>query len=156
MENKMKILVFILLIMCAPFTVAAGTWCEWDGTKGINCERAIEPSVVIGDHRVTVSAENLNPRGWFELITIKPDVGSGQTRGAEVWELVDNQINKTWTVRDLTTNEIDNHAASAMEVGQYYLWKALLAKGVITQAEAVSALPQEVIDAYLARQRLEQ
>jgi hypothetical protein len=41
-----------------------------------------------------------------------------------------------------------------MPIGQYYLWRALIAKGVITQQEAAMYLPAELIEAYLARKRI--
>ena len=104
---------------------------------------------------MTVSAENLNPRGWYELTVTEPTVGEDQVKDAVVWGFETNQISKTWTVRDMTTTEIDARDADAMPLSEYYLWKTLIATGVITQQQAVNNLPAELIDAYQARDRLE-
>jgi len=141
--------------MFVPSILFAGTWCQWDGSEGINCKSTSKTSIVIDDHRVTVSAENLNPRGWFERTITQPTIGEDQVRDAEVWSKVDNEIYLTWTVRDMTATEIDQRIASPMSITDYYLWKVLLVTGTITQQQAADRLPQELIDAYQARDRLE-
>ena len=151
----MKKFVLCLMIMFVPSLLFAGTWSQWDGSAGINCRSTSKTSIVIDDHRVTVSAENLNPRGWYELTTTQPTIGADQVRDAEVWDLVGNEMSLTWTVRDMTATEIDQRIASPMRITDYYIWKVLIATGTITQAQAANRLPQELIDAYQARDRLE-
>jgi len=147
-------------ILCLLFTfisssLFAGTWCQWDGSQGTNCQSTTRTYITINNVRVTVSAENLNPRGWYELTVTEPTVGEDQVKDAVVWGFETNQISKTWTVRDMTTTEIDARDADAMPLSEYYLWKTLIATGVITQQQAVNNLPAELIDAYQARDRLE-
>ena len=143
------------MILFIPSLLFAGTWCQWDGSQGINCQSTNRTFIKINDVRVTVSAENLNPRGWYELIVTQPVVGADQVIDETVWEFAANQISKTWTVRDMTTAEIDARDAEAMPLSEYYLWKVLLTTGVITQQQAVNNLPAELINAYQARDRLE-
>lgn len=153
----MKKFVFCLVIMFVPSILFAGTWCQWDESAGINCKSTTKTSIVIDDHRVTVSAENLNPRGWFERTITQPTIGPDQIRDAEVWDKVDNQISLTWSVRDLTATELDNRAASPMSVNDYYVWKAFMQAGIFTQAQLVAyfqANQPEMIEAYQARDRL--
>jgi len=107
---------------------------------------------------VTVSAANLNPRGWYELTVTEPTVGEDQVRDEVVWGFETNQISKTWTVRDMTTEEIDIRDANVMPLIDYIQFNIMVGKGVVTQAELVTYLTAkypELIDAYLARDRLE-
>jgi len=150
----MKKIVLFFVFMFLPSVVFSGTWCQWSGSEGINCKSTSRAYITLNDHNVSVSAENLNPRGWYELITTQPTIGADQVRDAEVWGFVANQITKTWTVRDMTATEIDEEIANPMSITDYYLWKALLVTGTITQAQAVASLPSEMIDAYQARKRL--
>ncbi len=151
----MKKFILCLVFMVIPSLVFAGTWCQWSGTEGENCKSTTQTSIVINDVRVTISAENLNPRGWYELTITQPTIGENQTRDAEVWGFAENEISKTWTVRDLTAEEIDGRMASPMPLNAYYLWKALHATGTITIQQIQANLPQELVDAYQARDRLE-
>jgi len=151
----MKKFVLCLIILLVPSLVFAGTWCQWDGSAGINCKSSSNTYIILDDHRVTVSAENLNPRGWYERIVTQPTIGANQVRDAEVWGFADNQISLTWSVRDLTAAEIQARTAGAMSLSQYYIWKTLLTTGVITQQQAADHLPQELIDAYQARDAIE-
>ena len=147
-------------ILCLLFTfisspLFAATWCQWDGSAGTDCQSTTRTFIKINGVRVSVSAENLNPRGWYELTVTEPSVGEDQVVDEVVWGFETNQISKTWTVRDMTTTEIDARDADAMPLSEYYLWKTLIATGVITQQQAVNNLPAELIDAYQARDRLE-
>ena len=151
----MKKFILCLMILLVPTILFAGTWCQWDGSQGTNCQSTTRTYITINNVRVTVSAENLNPRGWYELTVTEPTVGEDQVKDAVVWGFETNQISKTWTVRDMTTTEIDARDADAMPLSEYYLWKTLIATGVITQQQAVNNLPAELIDAYQARDRLE-
>jgi hypothetical protein len=55
----------------------------------------------------------------------------------------------------MTTEEIDERDSGVMPLSEYYLWKTLIVTGVITQQQAVDNLPDELIKAYQARNRLE-
>ena len=150
---------FILALCLCLLTVAplsAETWCQWSGTEGVNCrsDNAGWIRTPTGLY-VAVDEENFNRHGYYRLESTDPIIGENQARDSIVWGFSDNVISRTWTVRDLTTEELDQREAGAMPLSEYYLWKALLLKGVITQQEAANALPQELINAYLARDRLE-
>ena len=113
---------------------------------------------MINGVRVSVSAENLNPRGWYELTVTKPSIGEDQVRDAVVWGFETNQISKTWTARDMTAEEIDIRDAAVMPLIDYLQFNLMVAKGVATPAEIVAYLTAkypEVLAAYLARDRLE-
>ena len=153
MIMRLTIAVFVLLF---AVQANAATWCKWDGSQGINCTSTNRTSAVLDGHRVTVSAENLNPRGWYELVVTEPTIGADQVRGQTIWALVGNQITKTWEVQDMTTEDIDQRIARPMSLSDYYQWKVLLETGVITVQQARNHIPQELIDAYQARKRLEQ
>jgi hypothetical protein len=135
----------------------AGTWCMWNGTQGVHCQLDTKGYVRLpGGHPVSAvpAPGNLNQHGFYALQITYPALGENQTYDAEVWGLTDNVMTKTWTVRDLTGAEIDERSLGVMPIGQYYLWRALIAKGVITQQEAAMYLPAELIEAYLARKRI--
>ena len=110
--------------------------------------------------KISTDAECLANNGFYILETTEPVLGENQVRDAEVWEFVSHpvqgdKITRTWTVRDMTATEIDVRQAGPMPISEYYLWKALIVTGVITQQQAAANLPQELIDAYLARDRIE-
>jgi len=151
----MKKLVLCLIFMLVPSFAFAGTWCQWSGTKGENCTSTSRTFIVINDVRVTISAENLNPRGWYERTVTQPTIGADEVKDTEVWGFADDEISLTWTVRDMTAEEIDERDSGIMSVSDYYLWKTLLATGVITLQQAQNNLPAELIQAYQARNRLE-
>ena len=150
-------------ILCLLFTfisssLFAGTWCQWDGSQGTNCQSTTRTYITINNVRVTVSAENLNPRGWYELTVTEPTVGEDQVKDAVVWGFETNQISKTWTVRDMTAAEIDIRDANVMPLIDYLQFNLMVEKGVATPAEIVAYLTAkypEVLAAYQARDRLE-
>ena len=149
--NKIVLILAILLVTSFAY---ADRWCEWSGTVGENC--------VNDRHGVLMSAEGIPTRteaiinswGVYRVTETQPVIGENQRRDAEVWGFADNEITLTWTVREMTATEIDNRIASPMSVTNYYIWKALLVTGVLTQQQAVNNLPPEMIDAYQARERL--
>ena len=152
-----KIVMVILALLVASFSTsyAADRYCEWSGTEGINC---VSPNS-IGHYRIpgrvkTANPVRLNEYGYYIMTTTQPVIGENQRRDAEVWGFADNEITLTWTVREMTATEIDNRIASPMSVTNYYIWKALLVTGVLTQQQAVNNLPPEMIDTYQARARL--
>jgi hypothetical protein len=135
----------------------AGTWCFWDAANNLatDCQSDSAGYIVIDGFKVR-SPDLANDRGWYLTETVRPTLTSTQTLDALVYSLEGTTITRTWTVRDLTAEEIALSEADAMPLGEYYLWKVLIARGIITQAQAAAVLPQELIDAYLARQALEQ
>lgn len=151
----MKRLILVLFLSFITTPLIAGTWCMWSGTEGINCQNDSRGYVRMPDgHPIGASEANLNYHGFYERITTQPTIGADQVRDVEVWGFADNEISLTWSVRDMTVTEIDNRIASPMSVTNYYLWKALLVTGVLTNDQAVANLPAEMIDAYQARKRL--
>ena len=154
----MRKFILCLLFIFIPSLLFAGTWCQWDGSAGTNCQSITRTYITINNVRVTVSAANLNPRGWYELTVTEPSVGEDQVKDAVVWDFVTNQISKTWTVRDMTAVEIDTRDAAVMPLIDYLQFNLMVAKGVATPAEIVAYLTTkypEVLAAYLARDRLE-
>jgi hypothetical protein len=135
----------------------AGTWCFWDAANSVatDCQSDSAGYILIDGFKVR-SPDIANDRGWYLTETTRPSLTSTQTLDTLVYSLDGTTITRTWTVRDLTAEEIALSEADAMPLGEYYLWKVLIARGVITQAQAAAVLPQELIDAYLARQALEQ
>ena len=154
MKRVFTVSLFVLSVLLWATGGFAATWCQWDGTKGINCKSTSKSYVMISGVPVTVSAENLNPRGWYERTITQPTIGTNQTTDAEIWSFANDEIGLTWSVRDMTQTEIDEEIANPMSITNYYVWKALLVTGVITQQQAVDNLPSELIDAYQARKRL--
>ena len=132
----------------------ADQWCEWSGTEGINCVGDRNGVLKSPDGVPTRTEVTINGWGLFRVTSTQPVIGTDQVRDAEVWDKVDNQISLTWTVRNMTATEVDNQIASPMSVTNYYIWKALLVTGVLTNQQAVDNLPSEMIDAYQARKRL--
>jgi hypothetical protein len=151
-----RVILFAFLAALAG-VVNAGQWCQWDAANSVatDCQSDNAGYIVIEGFKVR-SPDLANERGWYLTETTRPALTSTQTLDQVAYSLDANTITRTWTVRNLTAEEIDVEQSAAMPIGEYYLWKALIAKGVITQQEAVQALPQELIDAYLARQALEQ
>ena len=160
-DNVKKIILCLLLIafIFIPSLLFAGTWCQWDGSAGTNCQSTNRTFITINNVRVTVSAENLNPRGWYELTVTQPVVGADQVVDETVWEFASNQISKTWTVRDLTAQEILERDAEAMSLMDYLQWKAIVQFTSATSEQITTFLTAnhpEIVDAYLARKALEE
>lgn len=156
--NMKKIILFITGLLFISSISFAGTWCQWSGSEGENCKTTDLRYIKIGpkgDHPVTIAPQNLNPMGWYELTITEPDIGADEIKDAEVWSFVDNAISLTWTVRDMTQAEIDTRDAEAMDPTMFYLLRGLIANGTFTLEQASSWFPQESIDAYQARSRLE-
>jgi hypothetical protein len=133
---------------------SAGTWCQWDGSKGINCQSDSKGYIYIDGFKVS-TPERANNAGYYKVAVVEPVINFNQIVDQETWAFTGNTIIHEWTVRDRTAEEIDLLISKAMPKSEYYIWKALLVKGVVTQQEAATALPQELIDAYMARDRLE-
>jgi hypothetical protein len=158
MKKILLVLLFSLLFTVSTFaekSAFAETWCQWSGTEGYNCKSVIRGYVIISGVKVAADADNLLSRGFYPLITTEPTLGENQVKDSLVWGFANDEITLTWTVRDLTTTEIDQNTAAIMSRDIYAIWRVLFWKGVITQQEAATILPQEMIDAYQARDRLE-
>ena len=149
-----RIILCIVALFIMPALSQADSWCQWDGEQGINCQSDSRGYIRVDGFKVSTPSI-ANAGGYYRVDNIDPVVGENQVRDEIAWSFSDNVITRTWTVRDLTAEEIDQRVASPMPLNTYYIWKALIAKGVITQQEAAQRLPQELIDAYLARDRLE-
>ena len=151
----MKSLIVIALIVLFASFANADRWCEWSGTEGENCRNDRNGVLMSPTNFPTSTVSKINSWGVYHLTTTQPTIGADQVRDAEVWSKVDNEIYLTWTVRDMTATEIDQRIANPMSITDYYLWKVLLVTGTITQQHAADRLPQGLIDAYQARDRLE-
>ncbi len=150
----MKIVIAFLILIFFSIPAFAGQWCEWSGTAGINAQSDNRGYIMI-DGFPTRTPSIANSKGWYKVVVTQPTIGVDQTRDTEVWGFAGNLISRTWTVRDLTTEELDQRIANAMSLSDYYLWRTLIVTGVITQQQAANNLPAELIDAYQARDRLE-
>lgn len=152
----MKILLSILFVILFAGQSVAGQWCQWDGSKGVNCQSDHRGYIVINGYNVKTPAI-ANAEGFYKVIETYPIITSDQVITTEQWSApVGNHINKTWEFRDKTAIEIDQEIAQPMSVNDYYQWKAMIFKGLITEQEAASLLPPELVNAYLARERLMQ
>lgn len=133
----------------------AATYCEWNGSTTSNCQSDNKGYVRRADGLPIGGGEaNYNANGLFELVTTEPTLEANQVKDSEVLGLADNKITRTWTVRDLTTEEIDNRIASPLSVNDYYQWKAIQLAGGWTNQQMQNALPPDLVEAYLARKRL--
>jgi hypothetical protein len=148
-----KFIILLALLIASP--AFGATWCKWSGTEATDCKSDSRKYISV-DTGLPIGPESYAAYGYYELQTITPVIGADQIRDEIQWSFDGTIITRTWTVRDMTTEELDAREAKAMRIGEYYLWKALIAKDVITQQEAAQALPQELIDAYLARKRIEE
>jgi hypothetical protein len=154
----MKKFILCLMFTLIPSLLFAGTWCQWSGTEGENCKSTSRTFITINGGRVTVYAENLNPLGWYESTITQPTIGEDQVKDEVVWDFADNEISKTWTVRDMTNTEIDTRDAEPMSVSDYLQWKAIIQFTSATQEQIVTYLQAnapELVAAYQARDRLE-
>ena len=150
----MRKIIVIIAILLIGSSVYAGRWCEWSGTEGINCVNDRNGVLQSPTNFPTRTESIINSWGVFRVTTTQPAIGVDQVRDAEIWDKVDNQISLTWSMRDMTVAEIDIREAGPMPLSEYFLWKTMIVVGVITQQQAVNNLPQELIDAYLARDRI--
>jgi len=150
----MKTFITFLILTFFSVPAFADTWCEWDGTTGINPQSDNRGYILI-EGRPTRTPSIANAAGWYKVVVTQPTIGVDQIKYDEVWGFAANEISKTWTVRDLTAEELDQREAGAMPLSEYYLWWTLIETGLITQQQAANHLPQELIDAYQARDRLE-
>jgi len=152
----MKKLILTIIIVFFTTSSFAGTWCYWDAalSKGASCQSDSKGFILIDNFPVKTQSI-AHSQGWYELTINSPTVGVNQVTNAEVWILFNNQITKTWTVRNLTTTELDERTAQAMDENLYWLIKGLLLKGTFTLSEAQNFFPASVIAAYQARARLE-
>ena len=147
----MKKLIIIILLFSAP--AFASQWCQWDGSAGVECQSDSRGYILInGFPTKTESIANTN--GYYKVVVTEPEVGADQVKDAVVWSRYENKIGYTWTVRDKTSEELDTETAEPMPLSEYYLWKVLLLKNVVTAQELVNNLPAELKNAYLARDRL--
>lgn len=152
----------ILIVLMFSVSAHAGTWCQWsgselDGWSGTNCKSTSRTFILLNGVRVSVSAENLNPRGWYGLTETHPALGENEIEDETIWGFADNEISRTWTVRDMTQEEIDTR--DAMALSDYYQWRIILEVVGVTpqqlQANMSAESYQELIKAYQARERLE-
>jgi len=153
----MKTFFITLIVLCFAAVSFADQWCQWSvpETKGVDCQSDSRGYIRIEGFKVKTPSI-ANNAGWYRLIVTQPAIGDDQTRDAEVWGFADNEISRTWTVRDLTAEELDQRSAGPLDITMYYLLKGLMAKDVFTLQEARNFFPQETIDAYQARSRLEE
>lgn len=151
----MRKIIMAIIIILISFPAYSGMWCEWNGSKGVNCQND-NLGFIKAQNGFKIRSESIaNSHGIFKVIPSEPALTPAQTKDAEIWSKVDNKLNLTWSIRDLTSDEIDSPVARPMPISEYYLWKVLILKGVVTKAELADRLPQKLKDAYLARERLD-
>ena len=155
----MKKLVIVLCVILMASMAYAGRWCEWSGTEGENCVNDRNGVLLSPTGVKTRTISKINSWGLYQVTTTQPQLGVNQVRDAEIWDKVGNQISLTWSVRDMTEEEIYERDAQPMSVEVYLLYKALVAGGVFTQQQVVTYLTNnypEIVTAYLARKALEE
>ena len=145
--------IIIMLIMLIATSAYADRWCQWSGTEGENCKN--DSAGVLNLPFPTRTESIINSKGYYRVTITQPTIGTDEVKDTMIWDKVDNQISLTWSVRSMTAAEIDARDAEPMDIDIYRLWKVLLITGVITQQQAVDRLPAEMIDAYQARDRIE-
>ena len=156
MKRVIVIALFILLVTPIAY---ADRWCQWSGTAGENCLNDRDGVLYVPDKFPARSISIINGYGYYHLTTTQPTIGEDEVRDAEVWDKVDNQISLTWTVRDLTAQEILERDQRAMSLIDYLQWKALIQFTSATNEQVVTFLTAsypEIVDAYLARKAIEE
>jgi len=158
----MKKLFVLLAIVLIPSLAMAGIrFCQWnnDDKQPFACQTVVrvngQHQITLPDGTVVTTVQAANDAGLYRLRFVAPTIGENQKRGDKTYSLMGNEITMTYEVIDLTQEEIDAITAQVMDMNIYYLWKLLMETGVITVQQALDNVPQEVIDAYQARKRLE-
>lgn len=158
----MRILLTTIVVVFMTSTSFASQWCEWSGSEGINCQSDSKGYILINSIKTRTPAL-ANSKGWFKVTETPVTPGADQVIDAEVWSFASPDIGKTWSVRDMTTQEIQDRddqiaVQDVLTRNEYYILKMLMLPGIInltTGAIDVSVVPQYMIDAYQARGRLE-
>jgi hypothetical protein len=158
----MKKLLLVICLLVVPTLALGATWCEWSGTAGENCKTDNKNGIIrIGGVNVKYESGK-NSRGYYELIVTEPAVSDTETKEVPpIWDFVANQITKTWTVRDLTAEELNARIAMGGDI--YWLFKIVLnapipnkGEPLVTPAKLLGqGVPQWLIDSYLARKAIE-
>jgi len=151
---KRIIIIALFIILMTPLAYA-DRWCQWSGTEGTECKN--DRDGVLNMPFPTRTESIINSYGYYRVTITQPVIGENQTRDAEIWGFADNQISLTWSVRDLTAQEILERDARAMSLTDYLQWNALVVGGVFTSQQIVTYLTAnypEIVDAYLARKAL--
>ena len=152
-----KLFLIVLFITFIASTSVAGTWCQWSGTAGINCKST--SGTIYLANGIPVKEKDFNEYGYYERITTQPTLGADQVKDTEVWGFADNEISLTWTIRDLTAQEILERDAAAMSLTDYLQWKAIVQFTSATSEQIVTFLtanyPEQVI-AYQARKTIDE
>jgi len=155
--KKIILSLFLSLFFITP--AFAAQWCQWSGTEAENCISERD-GILYPDNHFPVKIEGNETKiynyGYYPLVITQPTIGENQVKDAEIWGFADNEISKTWSVRDLTQTEIDERDAEAMDITMYYLIKGLISIDTFTLQEAAAFFPAESITAYQARTRLEE
>ena len=154
---KRLFLIGLFITFMASTSIAA-TWCQWSGTEGVDCKNTSTGMFKL-PNGIYVKEKDFNASGYYERITTQPTLGADQVRDTEVWGFADNEISLTWTVRDLTAQEILVRDASAMSLPDYLQWKAIVQFTSATSEQIVTFLtanyPEQVI-AYQARKTIDE
>ena len=138
----MKYLFTVLLLVLFVTNVQAASFCQWDGSGPVNCKT---PSAVKdADGNVlkyifypknaapfVFSESNANDRGYYESVTVTP---VGDTRDTSEYSFSNNTITLTWTMRDYTTEEVNNTKCSLI-IQNLWVMKKLVAKGVLSLSD---------------------
>jgi len=149
-----KLLFAILFVLIA--SPAISRWCYWNGTSGESCQTDNKGYLKVDSVGISGGEINYNSHGFYELTITQPTLADDETKDAEVWSKDGNQLSLTWSVRDMTQDELDEIDADEGLISRemYYVLKWLIDEGVISAAN-ISNAPAKLKAAYQARGRLE-
>lgn len=125
-------------------------YAQWSGTEGFSQQSDSKGYLVSPVDGVKIIPAVAADHGLYPIIVTEPSIGTDQIKDAPVWGFDGSEITLTWTVRDKTTAELEQEAAGEL-MGRdtyyaiYTLLNLLISKGVCTQNEYVSTLPNKMV-----------
>jgi len=148
----MKKYIMLVLMLVVPTFAYAERYCQWDGSKGYNCQTDDKGFIRLDSGLKIRGVSAYNSYGYYRLTDTEPVYDpETQSRDQEVWGFTSPEMTLTYTVRDLTEEELNEIAAQPMSVEMYQHNKWLANEGVTNP----STMPQWMRDAYQARVALE-
>ena len=132
----MKYILAILFVFSIAIPAQAERYCQWNDVKGINCTSTNSVGVLKTTDGALVSGgeANINTYLYYKLTDTQPSVLEGSVRDAEIWDKVDNQISRTWSVREKTQLELDQENCAGMQ-NTMWLAKKLVTKGTLVAGD---------------------
>ena len=168
-ESKMKKMILVLLglvvLGVVPAMSSAASWCQWDGSAGVNCVAERNGALRIKydkdrnllPNRLWVggSVANKNSWGYFQLTQIVLPYDPNTQREdvtSPNWDKTGDQITMSFPILELTVDEVNGVKSQALSSEMYLVLKWMNAQGYISATTA----PQWLKDAYDARTALGQ